>query len=229
MLRRLIERLKRPPENADSLDLRLLPSLLRKKDPTILDIGCNSGDETEQFLRLFPKATIYCFEPDPRARASFLNRIGEGRVELFDIAIGAVDGTIDFYQSGGTPPAKYGREVWDLSGSIRKPKNHYELAPWVTFDSVLEVTVNRLDTWASTHNVSRVDFIWADVQGAEVDLLRGGPNTLKNTRFLYTEYHDHELYEGQATLQELLEIIPDFETVRRYPGDVLLRNTKIWA
>ncbi|MBU3682539.1 MAG: FkbM family methyltransferase [Phycisphaerales bacterium] len=36
-----------------------------------------------------------------------------------------------------------------------------------------------------------------------------------------------ELYEGQATLGDLLGMLPGFEIVRRYDDDVLLRNTAI--
>ncbi|MEN9248224.1 MAG: hypothetical protein Q6L50_08560 [Gloeomargarita sp. GMQP_bins_120] len=37
------------------------------------------------------------------------------------------------------------------------------------------------------------DFIWADVQGAEVDLIQGGLQALANTRYFYTEYANTEL------------------------------------
>ena len=65
-----------------------------------------------------------------------------------------------------------------------------------------------------------VDFIWADVQGAEADLVLGGRETLKRTRFFYTEYSNRELYEGQADLGQLLAMLPDFELVHRYQGEV---------
>jgi FkbM family methyltransferase len=229
MLQRLWEKFQTKPAPRDALDFATLRKLIGKRDPVILDIGANSGGEVLQFLKLFPKASIYCFEPDARAQESFRRRVKSDRVQLFEMAIGSIDGVVDFNASGGAPPPElgYGRTDWDLSGSIRKPKGHYDMAPWVKFDSVVQVPINRLDTWATTHGVTNVDFIWADVQGAEGDLIEGGRETLKRTRFFYTEYHDHELYEGQITFQQLLAMLPEFEIVQRFSGDVLLRNTAL--
>jgi len=39
----------------------------------------------------------------------------------------------------------------------------------------------RLDTFATQNKISRVDFLWADVQGAEKDLLLGGVEIFAKT------------------------------------------------
>lgn len=88
------------------------------------------------------------------------------------------------------------------------------------------VSTRRLDTWAADEGVDSVDFIWADVQGAEIDLINGGRVTLSNTRYLYTEYSNRELYEGQVGLKTLLKSLPEFEVVHRFAHDVLLRNRR---
>jgi hypothetical protein len=75
--------------------------------------------------------------------------------------------------------------------------------------------------------ISEIDFIWMDVQGAEMEVLRGGKNTIAKTRYLYTEYSNKELYEGQANLRKLLKAVNNFDVLIRYPGDVLLRNNQI--
>ena len=66
-----------------------------------------------------------------------------------------------------------------------------------------------------------------DVQGAEQDVIAGAPTILQKTRFLYTEYSNNELYEGQLSLKRLLALLPSFEVEARYPGDVLLRNRRM--
>jgi 2-O-methyltransferase len=81
-----------------------------------------------------------------------------------------------------------------------------------------------LDTWSEQHQIGNADFIWADVQGAESDLVEGAARFLKSSRYLYTEYSNDEWYEGQVTLNELLEKLPDFDLVRRYQMDALFEN-----
>lgn len=231
-IKRIADRLWPLPEITHGLlDDNTLVSLIGRHDPVILDIGCNDGAQTLWFLSLFPDARIFCFEPDPRARARFTSMVDDDRAELSDIAISDVDGTAQFFASGGWPEdTDQGPrpEGWDCSGSIRKPKRHLELHPWCTFDETFEVTTMRLDTWRRSRALERIDFIWADVQGAEADLIHGGRETLSQTRLFYTEYNNDELYEGQIGLRRLLRMMGNcgFELVTRYENDVLLRNRR---
>jgi len=235
ILRRVLGRsAAEPPTTPGVLEPEALQGLLAKPDPVILDIGCNDGTHTLMFLGLFPGARVYAFEPDPRARRRFEATVRDARAHLFATAVGAVDGVADFYPSDGAPGAEWAArlpEGWDLSGSIKKPKEHLDIHPWCRFGQATQVAITRLDTWASAQGLDQVDFIWADVQGAEEDLVEGGRATLARTHYFYTEYSNRELYEGQANLPRLLRMLPDFELVHRYrgevhqyQGDVLLRN-----
>ena len=82
-----------------------------------------------------------------------------------------------------------------------------------------------LDSFARDAGLSTVDFIWAEVQGSEGDLARGGAETFRRTRYLYTEYSNDEMYEAQACLDDLLAALPDFRVVELWPEHVLLENT----
>ena len=224
---RLIRR--EPKITPGELDLNSLPELLGKEDPVILDIGCNDGTHTLKFLSLFKNPAVYSFEPDPRAQERFKTKVTDQRARLFNVALAAVDGSADFYVSGGYPSAEWEDVMpngWDMSGSIRKPAEHRKAFPWCTFDQKIEVRTQRLDTWCRDESVEAIDFIWADVQGAEVDLIDGGQRALRQTRYLYTEYSNQELYEGQVRLGAILKLLPDFEVACRYKNDVLLKNKR---
>lgn len=207
----------------------LLRECVNREEPTILEIGCNDGTHTGWFFGVFAKPRIYCFEPEPRAIKRFKANLGSNpRVELFELAIGASNGEIEFYQSSGDfPPCPQDTAPgqWDYSGSIRPPKEHLQVCPDVKFDSTIKVPTSTLDDWAKIHHpAGTIDFIWMDVQGAEIDVIRGGCDTLARTRFVFTEYSERELYEGQAGLEEILNALGDFEVLARYEVDVLLRN-----
>ncbi len=201
-------------------------SAIGKPDPVILDIGCNDGSDTLAFLSLFPGARVFCFEPEPRAQRKFAALVLDKRATLFPLALGAVDGTVTFHRSSGRPHDE-AWEPWDFSGSILKPKNHLQVHPWCTFSEQIEVPVARLDTWVAQHSVKEIDFIWADVQGAEGELVAGGMETLSRARHFYTEYNDHEMYAGQPTLKQLQSMLPEFEVVKIYTDDVLFRNVRM--
>lgn len=194
----------------------------------ILDIGCNDGEHTQMFLDVFKSAQVFCFEPDPRAQKRFLQRVADERVQLFRTALGSTDGVAQFHQSHGWPSsdhARYMPDGWDLSGSLLNPLHHLSVHPWCTFDAQITVPVCRLDTWSATHIPhKRIDFIWADVQGAEGELIAGGLRTLGRTRFFYTEYSNQMLYAGQPSLDQLCAMLPNFELIAIDANDVLFRN-----
>lgn len=230
LIKEVIRILRREPKiTYESISAKHIIALIKKENPVILDIGCNDGSQTLWFLELFKKARVYSFEPDPRARKRYLAKVKDERAVLFDLAISGINGVRDFYMSSGTPP--YEEESpenftgdWDLSGSIRRPKKHLENVPWCKFDGKIAVNTKTLDSWVQEEGVGVIDFIWADVQGAEVDLIAGGKEALRNTRYFFTEYSNTELYEGQVNLNQLLKLLPDFHVVRRYENDVLLKN-----
>lgn len=199
----------------------------------ILEIGAHHGTHTGMLLGIFPKACVHAFEPDPRAIEVHRRCVTDRRATLHELAIGAENGRATFHVSSGLPPdasdttRRTYPKGWDQSGSLRAPKRHTERYPWVKFVRTIRVDVRTLDTFASKHRIGSVDLIWADMQGAEGDLARGGAVTLARTRFVYCEYSDDELYEGEPTLAGLLELLPGFEVVRRYRHDVLLRNERL--
>lgn len=221
--------------NTQELTIQDMKALFANDSPLILDIGANDGYDSIRFIEGFPAATIFAFEPDPRAYKKLVRNISHRVEGVFEIAISAQNGISDFYQSTGTPPnpafAEVMPEGWDQSGSLRKPSDlNTERNPWLQFkEELLTVTTMKLDSWMEQQNLSGevIDFIWLDVQGAEGDVLDGAEEALKKTRFIHLEYSDGEEYEGQPSLKELEQKLADFSIVQVYAGDVLFRNNKL--
>jgi FkbM family methyltransferase len=219
-----------PPAVQAEISETLLKACLGKKNPIILEIGANIGQTSRWFLDVFPECQLYCFEPDPRAARQFSENVGErANVHFFNIALSDRTGTAEFFQSSGS--GNQGEIAtpcdWNQSGSLKKPTGHLELHPWVGFERTLEVETETLDNWAKKHGIVAVDFIWMDVQGAEIEVFRGGVGTLSRTRCLYTEYSNRELYAGQGNLSDIRRELRTFQVLVRYPGDVLLWNANV--
>lgn len=208
----------------DTLTAAEVREFVDRRDPLIIEVGANSGQTTAELLQAMPRATIHAFEPDPRAIAKFRQNIRHPWVYLRECAVGARVGSVSFYQSSGGEHLPDYPQGWDQSGSIHRPRGHLEDWPWVTFEHEITVPITTLDAWAADEGIATVDFIWADVQGAESDLIRGAAGLLARTRYFYTEYSEREWYEGQIGLGGIIGLLPDFELIRRYPLDALFRN-----
>jgi len=202
-----------------------IATYVKKANPVILEIGCNDGTDTNKMLETFPGASIHCFDPDPRAVERFKRTVSSDRVSLNEVAISESDGVAVFHGSSGQPPGKqrnndhYCRLLeWDLSGSLNVPTGHLKMSPWVTFpeDRQYEVETIRLDTWYRAADIGEVDFIWADVQGAEALLISGASETLRHTEWFYTEYYSTPMYADQPNLEEIQKMLPNFKLVALY-------------
>lgn len=204
-------------------DQSTLPAMLGCSNPTILEIGANDGSDSDRFLKLFPKANLYCFEPDQRAIADWKSQMGATSARLIETAIGGREGTAQFHLSSGRDSPDNPKE-WHQSGSIHEPTGHIEQYPWVFFRETATVPITTLDDWTQKNAIERVDFLWADVQGAEGDLIEGGQKTLTRTRYFYTEYSNRELYSSQWSLKQIEEQLPNFKLLARYPNDALFVN-----
>lgn len=205
----------------DDISKTKIKKMLAKETPIILEIGSNDGNDTEEFLKIFKNLKIFCFEPDLRALTKFKKRINDPRCTLYKYAISDVDGKTDFHLSGGWDM----EGGWDMSSSIKKPKKHLERWPEVTFDEKRIINTKKLDTWVHEMNIDVIDFIWADVQGAERELIKGGLKTLnERTRYFYTEFYNEEMYENQATLDDLCELLPNFQLSGVYGDNALFEN-----
>jgi FkbM family methyltransferase len=200
-------------------------TLVGRDDPVVVEIGANNGTHTSLFLDTFPHGRVHCFEADARAARKWRQRVTDSRASLTECVVSSVDGEIAFHPSGGTTKPGY-PEGWDLSGSIRRPKLHLERWPDITFDRTIVLPSVRLDTWATAERIDRVDFLWMDVQGAESDVIAGAGETLRRTRYLFTEYYDVEMYEGQVDLAGIRALLPGFDLVARFRRDALFRRRK---
>jgi FkbM family methyltransferase len=199
----------------------LVPRCKGGEPRVIFEIGAHIGTDTATLATL-PGATVHAFEPDPRNNIPVLPNVIFNRA-----AVAAKTGTATF-----TPSAKRDAWDWTCSGSLRTPKEHLKSWPTVTFGEPITVPTITLDDYCREHGIGEIDCIWADVQGAEVDVIEGGRETLKRTRYLYTEFSWKELYEGQVNLDGILALLPGWRVVHVFPspedyGDVLLENTAL--
>jgi len=198
--------------------------LLNKENPTILEIGCANGQDSRDFLNTFSDIKIYCFEPEPKNIKIVKETINDQRHYLFEGVVSDIDGELEFNRSRVDDP-----DVLSFSGSIKKPKEHLNTWPSIKFDQVIKVPSVTLDTFCKNKKINFIDFIWADVQGAEENIIKGGKNTfMDKVKYFYTEYSNVEYYEGQANLEKILQLLGNnWSVVHNYGEDVLLKNNTI--
>lgn len=187
--------------------------------PTIIELGAHHGNDTAELYAACVRPAHYiAVEADPRNVPILTRRVLGMNVNVIHAAIWNDCGVIPFHLCEGNANA---------SSSARAPLKHLECFPAIPFERIVEVPALTLDAIIEAYAIDQVDLIWCDIQGAERDMIAGGQQTLARTRWLLTECDRIEMYEGQATRDELLKLLPGWEVVAEWPANanLLLRNS----
>ena len=167
----------------------------------IIHIGAHYGEELSDYIGEGIQ-NIILFEPISETfqilseNAKDLN----GNIEGYQVALGSKPGKVTMYISDNDKQ----------SSSILKPKIHLTHHPHVKFPSKEEVDVELLDDYDSKD----YNFINMDVQGYELEVLKGGTKTLEHVDYVYCEVNRDEVYENNAYVEELDEFLNGYNMQR---------------
>ena len=192
-----------------------------KHTPIIFELGACDGTDSLDMIEVLSRHhkvyKYFAFEMDTRLKKN-LDKIASKMVTVVYKAIGNKDQVVECRLAQGK---YYG------SSTIKKPDKLLDHWPDMKY-SMIFVPCCKLDTFCAQNNIPYIDFIYADVEGAEIDLIDGGKTILKNTSYLYTEHLD-SIYEGNISTKKILEEIRksgDWSIVEDFGSDVLLKNNK---
>jgi FkbM family methyltransferase len=191
--------------------------------PIILDVGSCTGQQACEFAAQFPTARIYAFEAHPDSVAKMRQTVGGfENIAVVEGAVHEFDGKTTFYAVDDFNPGA--SSLFEGSGVL-------EVQP--IRQRPVTVSALRLDTWARGAGIGRFDWVWMDLQGAELLALRGMGDLLATVQAMQLEITYRELYRGQALWPEVLAYLhrQGFRLVDEWPdpcgyfGDaVLLRG-----
>lgn len=163
----------------------------------ILEAGAYDGCDTQEIAQLFPHSSIYAFEPVPHLfKLLQTYTYASPNVHCIKKALSTTTGSAKFFVSN-VPGALSG------SSSLLEPEEHLTYHPLVTFDTCIQVETINLDEWAYQNTIDHIDFMWLDMQGAELDVLKAAPNIVKKTKMIYLEVAYIHLYKNSHLFDEV--------------------------
>ena len=162
---------------------------------TIVDVGANHGQFALVVRHCFPDATIFAFEPLSGPAAVFRKVFaGDARARLFQAAIGPQAAEAVIHVS-----------VADDSSSLLPISGLQErLFPGTGEAATEKIRVGRLGDFVSAEDIKAPALLKLDVQGFELEALRGCEDLLDRFAQVYVECSFVELYTGQALADEVI-------------------------
>ncbi|MGH8461577.1 MAG: FkbM family methyltransferase [Stenotrophobium sp.] len=162
---------------------------------TIIDIGANKGQFSLEARKCFPSARIISFEPMPAAAAKFRSLFsGDSRVDLHQVAIGAASALAEMHLSARDDSSSL-LPILELQNSI---------FPGTGEIGTIQVEVKPLHAVVTADELQSPALLKLDVQGFELDALKGCESLLSKFEHIYLELSFVELYGGQALADEIL-------------------------
>ena len=138
----------------------------------IFDVGANCGEYAELSLQVLKEqaGAIHSFEPSPVAFGELTRRLhGQPAVHLVPVALGETrEQRLLYADQPGSP----------LASLTKRNLDHFGIA--VTHADQISVTT--VDAYCAEHGVERIDLLKLDVEGHELDVLRGARRMLAERR-----------------------------------------------
>ena len=189
--RRLAERMGVPelaPALARLRQLGFEPSL-------IFDVGAYRGEFAQLCRGVWPTSRIVCFEPQPAARLQLEQSLGkDSLISVFQVLLGAEERpAVDFH-------------LCETASSVLEEqvdKSHPVASfPMATIDALVSAKV-----------LQPPEFLKLDVQGYELEVLKGAQESLKHIEVVLAELNFLDLHCGVPLLAEVANWLQDREFV----------------
>ena len=159
---------------------------------TVLDVGASKGQFALFAQGRFPDAQILSFEP-LAGPAATLRRVTGDRVRVEAVALGSAAGSAEIHVSAQD----------DSSSLLPIGERQVREFPGTAMRSTATVEVATLDSVVSG-SLARPCLLKIDVQGLELEVLKGGREVLRQVDEALVECSFVELYDGQALADEVI-------------------------
>lgn len=166
----------------------------------VLDIGAYNGSWAQEFKRAFPAARMHCFEAQDKMEpmlTALTKRhpdIGYTKALLGDDSSKTVEFHVLDTQHGSTGSSIY-KETTGFESTV-------VTMPLQTVDEILEGV-----------QFPPVNFIKIDVQGAEIDVLKGAVNAMKTAEVLVAEMSLVDYNEGAPLIHEVMSFLAEHDFI----------------
>jgi FkbM family methyltransferase len=203
------------------IDLEQLVEKFNLKIKGVIHVGAHVGQEYEvyQKLNIGIKKVVW-FEPVKNTYMELIKNLPDGSI-TYNVALGNEEGEREMY----IETVNKGQ-----SNSLLKPGTHLKSYPRIAFTGIEIVTMKRLDDYKLSKPFNMLNM---DVQGFELEVLKGGTNTLKNIDIIYTEINTEDVYINCVHITELDECLAKKGFTRVFTkmahtswGDALYLRTK---
>jgi len=213
--------------------VKFAASLFRDQPVEVLvEVGARDCRETLGFRASFPQALIVAFECNPRTLPQCREVIAGMRdAFLIEKAVSDHAGTVRFHPVEAARSAA--GEMYENPGasSLFRADEQFSLERYEQSSIWVEATT--LADVMNARELSAIDLLWMDIQGAELLALKGLGKRLADVRLIHCEVEFEQIYAGQPLFPEIARFLNrrgfafvGFTIYAKHSGDAVFVNLR---
>jgi len=199
-----------------------LTKIFSKKDKLLIfDVGAHRGETVSRLIKLFPNSKVLCFEPFPDS-FQHLKSFEAENIVLHNFGFSDNSGTEEFF-------VNHGSATNSLLRSSENAEHTWGNPEVLNQKSKINCEFTTMDAFISENNISSIDFLKIDVQGAEHKVLAGAIETLsqKIPKLIQLEIILGDTYEGQKSMGYYTNFLEKYGYSITMISDMAFINNKL--
>ena len=152
----------------------------KEKKLKIFDVGANVGQSLKEFKKWYPFSEIHCFEPDTESM-KILQKNNYENIIYNLVGVGAIEEIKTFYRYSLNTINSF-LEI-DTHSKVFQEQVHRKVNQALEKEvRKEEVKLISLDIYCKQKNIENINIVKIDVQGFEVEVLKGAEELIKENR-----------------------------------------------
>ena len=167
----------------------------------IYDIGAHTGTWSFLAKALIPESIIHAFEPIKLHITEFQNRMSHIKdINLHQVALGNQNGDMSIKITNRSDSSSLldSTELADEQYGVKKDREQM-------------IKIFTLDDYIITQKIPLPDFIKLDVQGYELEVLKGSQQCIKYAKWILCEVSFYSYYQNQPLFYDICEHLKKYQ------------------
>jgi len=162
----------------------------------IIHVGAHWGQEYSDYNEyFFPDVTIHWFEPQKEIYDQLVKELNDKPNNYFYcFGLGSENKNLPIWKETGNN---------GQSASFSKPDKHLSIYPHISFEESDLLEIRTLDSF----NIQDSNVLVIDVQGFELEVLKGSLDTLDRIDHVFCEINSDSLYLDSPSVDEINSIL----------------------
>lgn len=170
---------------------------IQVNNPVIFDVGANKGQTIRFFLKLFPGATIYAFEPNKKLFTKLQSEFGHNsNIHLINKGVSNQTGKLTLKETVTDETSTF-EELNYNSAYLKMKAKVLGVTPEAVVKDQYEVEVITLSSFINEVKPGAVHVVKIDTEGHEMKCLQGLFTGAKpGVEYIQLEHHHDDMYQN---------------------------------